>query len=35
MFKFSDRDLDCDRVLIFVEDTVFGEGLHRGEDLRR
>jgi len=34
MFKFSDQELDGDRVLIFVEDTVFGEGLHKGEDLR-
>ena len=34
MFKFSDRDLDGDRILIFVEDVVFGEGLHRGEDDR-
>ena len=33
LLKFSDRDLDGDHVLIFVEDVVFGEGLHSvGDD---
>ena len=28
------RDLEGDRILIFVENLIFGEGLHSGEDDR-